>query len=244
MLKLQQLKKQQQEKTPAPATTSAATTNTNGEENKTSTKEETSGIGGTGMILKRSNSKELLKKRQELPSGQANVLSLKRQGKSGNNVKVKPVELRVRKDVAELENIPGVEVDFPDPANLMTFFTKITPAEGLYQNATFKFKVEIDNDYPFKAPRAECQTLIYHPNIDWEGHVCLNILRDDWKPILTLSSVLFGLVTLFLEPNPDDPLNREASQLMIDKPHEFERNVKSSLRGGYVMGRSFPKLIN
>jgi len=242
MLKLQQLKKQQQQEKPAapPATTPA---NTNGEEAKTT--ENPAGINGTGMILKRSNSKELLKKRQELPSGQANVLSLKRAGKSGgNNIKVKPVELRVRKDVAELENIPGVEVDFPDPANLMTFFTKITPAEGMYQSATFKFKVEIDNDYPFKAPRAECQTLIYHPNIDWEGHVCLNILRDDWKPILTLSSVLFGLVTLFLEPNPDDPLNREASQLMIDKPHEFERNVKSSLRGGYVMGRSFPKLIN
>lgn len=39
--------------------------------------------------------------------------------------------------------------------------------------------------------------------------MCLNILRHDWKPVLTLGHVLFGLMTLFLEPNPDDPLNIE-----------------------------------
>jgi len=228
-----------QKQAAAAASSSApATSATNGEETKTET--SSNGVGGTGLILKRSNSKELLEKRKQQTT---NVMSLKRGTRNAKQGKVKPVELRVQKDVSELENIPGVEVDFPDPNNLMTFFAKITPNEGLYQSATFKFKIEIDNEYPFKAPRAECQTLIYHPNIDWEGHVCLNILRDDWKPILTLSSVLFGLVTLFLEPNPDDPLNREASQLMIDRPQEFERNVKNSLRGGYVLGRTFPKLV-
>jgi len=151
--------------------------------------------------------------------------------------------VRLQADVAELEPIPGVDVDFPDTNNLKTFYAKVTPSEGLYKGATFKFKVDVDSEYPYKAPRAECQTLIYHPNIDFEGHVCLNILRDDWKPILTLSSVLFGLLTLFLEPNPDDPLNAEASKLMIDKPQDFEKNVKNSLRGGYVLGRTFPKLI-
>jgi len=238
MLKLQQLKQKQAAAAAQPAS-APATTTTNGE-GESKPQEAGNGVGGTGLILKRSNSKELLEKRKQ---GTQNVMSLKRGARNPKQGKVKPVELRVQKDVSELENIPGVEVDFPDPNNLMLFFAKITPNEGLYQGATFKFKIDIDNEYPFKAPRAECQTLIYHPNIDWEGHVCLNILRDDWKPILTLSSVLFGLVTLFLEPNPDDPLNREASQLMIDRPQEFERNVKNSLRGGYVLGRTFPKLV-
>lgn len=39
---------------------------------------------------------------------------------------------------------------------------------------------------------------VYHPNIDLEGHVCLNILRADWMPVLSLGSVIFGLMTLFL----------------------------------------------
>lgn len=74
--------------------------------------------------------------------------------------------------------------------------------------------------------------------------MCLNILRADWKPVLTLGSVLFGLMTLFLEPNPDDPLNQEAAELMIHNKAEFERNVKKALRGGQVQGHQFPKLLN
>ena len=51
-----------------------------------------------------------------------------------------------------------------------------------------------------------CQ--IYHPNVDLEGYVCLNILREVWKPVLNLNSVMVGLQYLFLEPNADDPLNK------------------------------------
>lgn len=101
-------------------------------------------------------------------------------------------------DVAEIDNIPGCEVDFPDPNNLMVFFVNVTPSDGLYTGATFKFQVTIPPSYPYDPPKVECQTLVYHPNIDWEGHVCLNILRADWMPVLNLGSVLFGLVTLFL----------------------------------------------
>ena len=54
-------------------------------------------------------------------------------------------------------------------------------------------------------------TKIYHPNVDLEGNVCLNILREDWKPVLNLTSVMVGLQYLFLEPNPDDPLNKGQS---------------------------------
>lgn len=66
---------------------------------------------------------------------------------------------------------------------------------------------------------------IYHPNVDLEGNVCLNILREDWKPVLNLNSVMVGLQYLFLEPNPDDPLNKGAQLRILlcfhvtDDPH-------------------------
>jgi hypothetical protein len=39
---------------------------------------------------------------------------------------------------------------------------------------------------------------VYHPNIDLEGNVCLNILREDWNPVLSVNSILYGLQYLFL----------------------------------------------
>jgi len=85
--------------------------------------------------------------------------------------------------------------------------------------------------------------MVYHPNIDYEGHVCLNILRAEWMPVLNLGAVVYGLLTLFLQPNPDDPLQKEVAQLMVDNYSQFEKNVQSSLRGGYVAGRQYPKLV-
>lgn len=43
--------------------------------------------------------------------------------------------------------------------------------------------------------------------------MCLNILREEWKPVLDINAVIYGMSYLFYEPNPDDPLNREAAAL-------------------------------
>jgi len=55
--------------------------------------------------------------------------------------------------------------------------------------------------------------------VDLEGNVCLNILREDWKPVLNLNSVMVGLQYLFLEPNADDPLNKGAKTSVLDSVH-------------------------
>jgi ubiquitin-conjugating enzyme E2 M len=61
------------------------------------------------------------------------------------------------------------------------------------------------------------------------GNVCLNILRDDWKPVLGINAVILGLIFLFIEPNPNDPLNHEAAALMRDNPAKFKQNVRKTL---------------
>jgi len=181
-------------------------------------------------------------------AGTTNVLSLRKVdpkgGKSAKkNTRQNAAELRTQKDLSEMPTTPGIEIQFPNPENIMNFHAIITPKDGLYLGARFAFDITVPPTYPYDPPKVHCDTLVYHPNIDWEGHVCLNILRQDWMPVLNLGSVVFGLMTLFLEPNPDDPLNKDAAKTMIEKPREFERNVKSTLRGGYMMGRTFPALI-
>jgi ubiquitin-conjugating enzyme E2 M len=56
---------------------------------------------------------------------------------------------------------------------------------------------------------------IYHPNVGLEGNVCLDTLREDWEPVLNLTSVMVGLQYLFLEPNADDPLNKGRKEDML-----------------------------
>jgi len=241
MLKLQELKKKQQQ---AKAAESSTSSNNTAAENQTSTSSTPTADSNssTGYILKRQNSKELAEKRKQ--KSKENLFSLRRSGggKKGKK-KANPAELRVHKDLSEMDPVAGTRLNFPDPNHLMTFELFVIPADGMYKGAEFKFTVNIPNTYPYDPPKAQCETMIYHPNIDWEGHVCLNILRADWMPVLNLGAVVFGLMTLFLQPNPDDPLNKEVAQLMIDNRTQFEKNVKLTLQGGNVSGRQFPKLL-
>ena len=79
--------------------------------------------------------------------------------------------------------------------------------------------VDVPFNYPHEAPKCTCETPVYHPNIDTKGAVCLNILRADWKPVLGVNQVILGLIFLFIEPNPNDPLNHEAAAILRQNPN-------------------------
>ncbi|ORY30375.1 ubiquitin-conjugating enzyme/RWD-like protein [Naematelia encephala] len=157
--------------------------------------------------------------------------------------KMTAAQLRVQKDLTELELPSTMQTDFPDPADVLNFTLDITPDEGIYKGGKFHFTFAINPNYPHEPPKVRCTQKIYHPNLDLEGNVCLNILREDWKPVLNLSSVMVGLQFLFLEPNPDDPLNKEAAEDLRKNREGFIQNVKQSMRGGSVRGETFDRVL-
>lgn len=128
--------------------------------------------------------------------------------KSGNSSL--PAHKRLMQDLANIEECKTYKLVVPDPEDIMHFTVTVTPVDGMYVNGEFVFSVSVPDDYPFSPPKVHCDTTVYHPFIDLDGHVCLNILRTDWKPVLDIQSVLFGLVLLFEEPDAEalnDPLN-------------------------------------
>lgn len=152
-------------------------------------------------------------------------------------------QIRLQKDVTELELPPTVKIEFPNPSDLFAFNIQIIPAEGHYSSGKFLFRVEIGQNFPIDPPKIKCVQKIYHPNIDLQGNVCLNILREDWLPVLSLNSVLLGLNFLFLEPNPNDPLNKDAANALVKHPQAFQRNVRASMRGHSVDGEAFDRVV-
>merc|ERR1712243_195780 len=133
---------------------------------------------------------------------------------------------RITKDLNELELPKTCKTEFPDVDDLLNFKLVIYPDEGFYRHGVFSFSFKIGPAYPHEPPKVKCETKVYHPNIDLEGNVCLNILREDWKPVLTINSIVYGLQYLFLEPNPDDPLNKEAALELQSNRRLFEQIVQ------------------
>ncbi|PWA02907.1 hypothetical protein BB558_000945 [Smittium angustum] len=143
-------------------------------------------------------------------------------------------KIRIQKDISELDLPSSISITFPNEEDLLKFEVVIKPDEGYYKNGSFHFRFSISENYPHDPPKVQCTQTIYHPNIDLEGKVCLNILREDWKPVLNLNSVLIGLQFLFLEPNPDDPLNKEAASELRSNLQSFKRKVTRSMGGEYM----------
>ncbi|MES1911328.1 MAG: hypothetical protein MHM6MM_003775 [Cercozoa sp. M6MM] len=151
--------------------------------------------------------------------------------------------IRVQIDLDELECPSNCRLELPNPDDMLHFRLQIDVQSGYWKGATYTFNFDVPEMYPHKAPKVTCLERIYHPNIDLEGNVCLNLLREDWRPILTVQQILHGLIFLFLEPNGNDPLNHDAARVMRENEALFRRNVNTSLRGGTVDGMRFPRQL-
>lgn len=159
------------------------------------------------------------------------------------NAPVSACQLRLRKDLASLDIPPCVSIDVSECESNSRLYINITPDEGYYKCGHFKFCATFKDTYPIEPPKVTLLSKIFHPNIDLQGNVCLNILREDWSPVLDVQSILIGLLMLFLEPNATDPLNKVAADVLAANPHQFRRDVATSLRGGQVNGQWYDRVI-
>ena len=161
--------------------------------------------------------------------------------------------LQVKSEMPDLEKnlsevVPQARlIKDPDPNNFMNFQVEYTPEkDSLWFGGKYVFSFAFHDDFPMSPPKVMCLTKIYHPNIDFQGNVCLNILKEDWKPTMIVMSCIAGVYYLFTSPNANDPLNHEVANIMRDNYEVFKDNVRKTLRGGYYFNQQFPrfKLFN
>uniref|UniRef100_A0A2K6KVZ3 E2 ubiquitin-conjugating enzyme n=2 Tax=Rhinopithecus TaxID=542827 RepID=A0A2K6KVZ3_RHIBE len=83
--------------------------------------------------------------------------------------------------------------------------TILSPPGSVYEGGVFFLDITFSSDYPFKPPKVTFYIRIYHCNINSQGVICLDILKDNWSPALTISKVLLSICSLLTDCNPADP---------------------------------------
>lgn len=99
--------------------------------------------------------------------------------------------------------------------------TIIGPEDTPYHGGVFELRIDFPQDYPFKPPNIIFMTKIYHCNINSNGNICLDILKEQWSPALTISKVLLSICSLMNDQNPNDPLTPEAADMYINDKEQF-----------------------
>merc|ERR1719379_1998076 len=80
------------------------------------------------------------------------------------------------------------------------------PSDTPYEGGFFYVDIEIPTAYPFNPPKMKFLNKVWHPNISSQtGAICLDILKNEWSPALTIRTALISLQALLSTPEPDDP---------------------------------------
>ncbi|CAI2374706.1 unnamed protein product [Moneuplotes crassus] len=138
---------------------------------------------------------------------------------------------RLVKDVGKLVSL---DYEIEIKADNMSEFTIILdgPQDSPYEGGKWKLLVTLPEQYPYKSPSIGFLNKIFHPNIDEaSGSVCLDVINQTWSPMYELRNVFeVFLPQLLLYPNPTDPLNGDAANLMMTDKDKYEAKIRSYVK--------------
>ena len=136
---------------------------------------------------------------------------------------------RLKTELAELQRDPPANCTAgPITESDMSIWEAMIfgPADSPFQGGMFALTIRFPSDYPFKPPIITFKTKIYHPNINASGAICLDILKTQWSPALTISKVLLSILSLLTDANPDDPLVPEIATIYRNNREAYNATAR------------------
>ncbi|XP_058100264.1 SUMO-conjugating enzyme UBC9 isoform X7 [Magnolia sinica] len=98
---------------------------------------------------------------------------------------------RIFKDLEDLQKDPPTSFSAGPVAEDMFHWqaTIVGPPDSPYAGGIFLVTIHFPPDYPFTPPKVAFRTKVSHPNINSDGSICLDILKEQWSPALTISKI-------------------------------------------------------
>ena len=140
-----------------------------------------------------------------------------------------PIQNRIKKEYLDLQKEKNSNVQVKLVNNDIRHWKgRIKgPIDTCYQGGIFDVDIVIPNEYPFKPPKMKFDTKIWHPNISSvTGAICLDILKNEWTPALTIRTALISLQALMCEPVPNDPQDAVVAKQYMSDIKLFNQTAK------------------
>lgn len=101
------------------------------------------------------------------------------------------------------------------------------PDDTAYSGGKFEIDIVLTSSYPFEPPKMKFNTKIWHPNVSSQtGAICLDILKKEWSPALTIKTALISVQALLAAPEPDDPQDAVVAQEYKSSIEKFKATAK------------------
>jgi ubiquitin-conjugating enzyme E2 D/E len=134
--------------------------------------------------------------------------------------------------------VPGIKAG-PKGEDLYHWSAVVAGPEGSpYEGGAFELDVRLPTRYPMEPPIVKFRTPIFHPNVGSGGDICLDILQEQWSPVLSLQKVLLSISSLLTDPNFSDPLDQAAATLYRKSRPEYDARCRDMTRRHAMSGVS------
>lgn len=140
---------------------------------------------------------------------------------------------RLQQELMQLMSSPtdGVTA-YPHEDNLFHWIGTISGAAGTaYDGLEYRLSLRFPASYPFEPPGVTFLTPCFHPNVDINGAICLDILKENWSAAISVSELLLSILSLLDNANTASPLNHEAARLYRE-PEEYKKKVLATYGTG------------